>query len=93
MSRFKLIVISVIPAVANAFVASHALAGNFDCKNLKRWDSSYRYKKGELMWFSEGGNTYTVWRCAKDACSGAEDRPGHGNKAWDMVDNCSARPD
>jgi hypothetical protein len=84
MQQLKLIVCAALIAIP--FVAY----AEVDCTPATRWNADHHYKKGDRVWFHDGGNIYGMYSCDKDECYGAQ--TPSVDKMWKYLGNCEKDP-
>jgi hypothetical protein len=92
----KLTILGCLALVAIPFVAQ---ADRVSCSNATHYNSDHGYKRGDLVWWHDGGNVYYEYQCDRDECNNdasesaknGHDQPGHGS-TWKYVGMCDKDP-
>jgi hypothetical protein len=90
-TKWALIAATLVIGLGIAVTRQSAHADSVDCSGVSQWNADRTYKKGDLVWFSDGPTRTNKHQCILDKCvnSSMDSQPGAGSKAWKLIGPCN----
>jgi hypothetical protein len=93
-TRWTLLTATFIVGLSLAITQQTAHADEADCTGLSEWKSERTYKRGDFVWYPNGADAATRYRCVLDKCQGLDNHsePGPSSNAWKSAGSCRSKP-